>query len=194
MSVRIATAQDLPAMLAIYSPYVENTTYSFEYTPPTLEAFTARFQSYTAQFPWLVWEENGEVLGYAYAAAPFERAAYQWCAEPSIYLSPPARGKGIGRRLYGVLEEILCRQGYQVLYAVITSENQASLAFHKALGYGTTAVFPDCGFKFGRWLGTVWMEKRLTSVQIPRQMPVSWRELVKIDRNFLKVLDKMPLS
>lgn len=194
MSIRFAELGDLPAMLAIYTPYVENTTYSFEYTPPTLEVFTARFKAYTVQFPWLVWEENGQVLGYAYAAAPFERAAYQWCAEPSIYLAPQAQGKGIGRLLYTTLERILLRQGYQVLYAIITSENPGSLAFHKALGYETTAEFPNCGFKFGRWLGTVWMEKRLSPVEIPSTPPVSWQDFVKIDRNFLKVLDKMPLS
>lgn len=194
MSIRIATVQDVPAMLRIYAPFVEQTTYSFEYEPPTLEAFTARFETYTAQFPWLVWEEKGEILGYAYAAAPFARAAYRWCAEPSIYLAPKAHGRGIGRQLYTALEEILRRQGYQVLYAIITAENAPSLAFHEALGYRTLSVFPNCGFKFGRWLGITWMEKRLSSVQIPSEPPVSWQEVVKIDRNFLKVLDKMPLS
>ena len=83
-----AAEQDLPAMLAIYSPYVLTTAYSFEYTPPTLEEFTHRFRDYTRQFPWLVWEENGTVLGYAYGSRPFERAAYQWNAEASIYLCP----------------------------------------------------------------------------------------------------------
>ncbi len=184
MPIRFASLEDVPAMLALYAPYVEQTCYSFEYTPPSREEFARRFQSYAAQFPWLVWEEDGEILGYAYAAAPFERAAYGWCAEPSIYLSPQARRRGIGRALYTALEGLLRRQGYQVLYAVITSENAPSLAFHKALGYETVGVFPNCGFKFGRWLGTVWMEKRLVPVQIPSGEPVSWRKIVKNDRNF----------
>lgn len=194
MPIRIATVQDVPAMLAIYAPYVEQTTYSFEYAPPTLEAFTDRFLHYNAQFPWLVWEESGKIGGYAYATAPFERAAYRWCAEPSIYLAPEAQGKGIGRQLYTALEEVLRRQGYQVLYAIITSENVPSLAFHEALGYHTLTFFPNCGFKFGRWLGITWMEKRLSPVEVPSNPPISWQELVKTDRNFLKVLDKMPLS
>ena len=76
MSIRFASKADLPAMLAVYSPYVEATAYSFEYTPPTLEQFTARFRKYTTQCPWLVWVEDGTVLGYAYGSLPFERMAY----------------------------------------------------------------------------------------------------------------------
>ena len=90
--IRIATTADVPEMLAIYTPYVENTTVSFECVPPTLEEFTNRFTTYTRQFPWLVWEEGGVLLGYAYASAPFSRAAYGWCAEPTVYLRPEARG------------------------------------------------------------------------------------------------------
>ena len=100
MSIRQATVQDLPRILEIYAPYVENTAVSFEYEVPSLDAFTARFRSFTAQFPWLVWEEEGRILGYAYASAPYSRAAFSWCAEPSIYLRPEAKGKGIGRKLY----------------------------------------------------------------------------------------------
>lgn len=194
MSIRIAEAADIPAMLAIYAPYVLNTAYSFEYTVPTEEEFSRRFLSYTDQFPWLVWEEEGRVLGYAYAAAPFERAAYGWCAEPSIYLAPEAHGRGIGRQLYALLEEILQRQGYRVLYAIVTSENRGSVAFHEALSYRVQAVFPDCGFKFGRWLGTVWLEKRLKQTGDSPAAPLPWRAVVKIDGKTPKVLDNLPLS
>ena len=177
--IRMATAADIPAMLEIYGPYVLNTTFTFEYTVPTVAEFTARFTQITAQFPWLVWEEQGRVLGYAYASAPFTRAAYQWCAEPSIYLAPRIQGKGIGRQLYAVLEELLHRQGYRVFYALITQENETSIAFHKKLGYTQTAVLPRCGVKFGRWLGVTWMEKRQDSVEIPSTPPVSARDIVK---------------
>ena len=182
--IRIAARQDLPQMLEIYGPYVTNTTYSFEYTVPTLQTFEGRFQSFTGQFPWLVWEEDGRILGYAYACAPFERAAYQWCAEPSIYLMPEARGRGIGRKLYCALEEILKRQGYRKLYAIITSENTGSIAFHKAMGYSHLAHFPGCGIKFGRVLGVTWMEKELNAVEIPSISPVSWRSIVENDGFF----------
>ena len=119
--IRFATEKDLPAMLALYKPYVEETTYSFEYDTPCLRTFTQRFYDHIAQFPWLVWEEDGAVLGYAYAGAPWERAAYRWCAEVSIYLHPSIHGRGIGRKLYSVLEDILTKQGYRVAYALITT-------------------------------------------------------------------------
>ena len=105
--IRPATEKDVPQMLAIYAPYVENTTVSFEYEAPSEAAFLQRFRDITAQFPWLVWEEDEKILGYAYGSPPYSRAAYSWCAEPSIYLLPEAQGKGIGRKLYAVLEEIL---------------------------------------------------------------------------------------
>lgn len=194
MSIRIATEADLPRLLAIYGPYVENTTVSFEYEVPTLDAFLTRFRKITEQFPWLVWEEDGTVLGYAYACAPFDRAAYQWCAEPSIYLMPEAQGKGIGKRLYEALEEILTAQGYRLSYAIITSENEASLAFHRAMGYRETAHFPGCGYKFGRWLGVTWMEKPLRSVDMSMNTPIPFPVFVENGRKFLANLGKLSLS
>lgn len=194
MSIRIATETDLPRILSIYRPYVENTTVSFEYEAPSEEAFLARFRGITKQFPWLVWEENGTVQGYAYACAPFERAAYQWCAEPSIYLASEAQGRGIGRRLYEVLEEILILQGYLLSYAIITSENEASLAFHRAMGYRETAHFPGCGYKFGRRLGVVWMEKTLGIVDMPMNEPIPFPVFVKNSGKFPANLGKLSLS
>lgn len=173
MSIRQATVQDVPRILEIYAPYVENTAISFEYTVPSLEAFTQRFLGITAQFPWLVWEENGQILGYAYGSLPFERAAYGWNAEASIYLAPEAKGRGIGRKLYATLEEQLKNQGYKKVYAIITTANEASVAFHKAVGYRHTAAFPNCGYKFGTWYGTIWMEKELNNWENPPQKPVS---------------------
>lgn len=175
--LRPARESDLPAILDIYGPYVLHSTATFEYTIPSEAEFLARFRRITAQYPWLVWEEDGEILGYAYADAPYSRAAFAWCAEPSIYLRPDARGRGIGAQLYAELEQLLQRQGYQLLYALITQENAPSLAFHRKQGYRIAAEFPDCGFKFGRWLGLTWMEKRLKSVEIPSAPPVSWNAI-----------------
>ena len=192
--IRFARLGDVAAILAIYAPYVKNTAISFEYSVPTLSAFTARFQAVTAQFPWLVWEEDGKILGYAYAAAPFERAAFSWCAEPSIYLTPQEKGKGIGRKLYEALEKLLFCQGYQVLYAIITSDNTPSIAFHQALGYRHLAQFPDCGFKLDRWHGITWLEKRLTSVDFPTEFPIPISNIVKNDQNLQDFLDKITLT
>ena len=191
--IHLATHADIPAILAVYAPYVENTTYTFEYDVPTLDAFTARFDVITAQFPWLVWEEDGKVLGYAYGSAPFERAAYGWCAEVSIYLAPEIQGIGIGRKLYAALEAFLKLQGYKIIFSLITAENQRSLAFHSHLGYTVCGNFPDCGLKFGRWLGVTWMKKELFSGEIPINAPVSAACIVKNHRNFVNNLDNIPL-
>lgn len=192
--IRFATAADIPQILAIYGPYVENTGYSFEYTVPTPEEMTHRFESYTAQFPWLVWEEKGRVLGYAYGSAPFERTAYRWCAEVSVYLAPEIHSRGIGRELYRVLEALLWKQGYEVIYALITTENQASLDFHAHMGYQTVATFPNCGLKFGRRLGVVWMEKRQENAEYPQNFPLPWTALVDTNRNLPNILDNITLS
>ena len=182
--IRIATKKDIPAILEIYAPYILNTTFTFEYTVPTLAEFTARFDAITAQFPWLVWEEDGIVLGYAYGSAPFSRAAYRWSGESSIYLSPQAQGKGIGKKLYTALEAILKAQGYRKTYAIVTSENDASLAFHQAVGFRVTAAMPQCGWKFGRLLGITWLEKDLNTDTLPDEPPVPWFDLVDLDRFF----------
>lgn len=181
MPVRIAKVEDVPRILNIYAPYVEQTAYTFEYTAPTVEGFKKRFEDITKQFPWLVWEEDGKILGYAYACAPFERAAFSWCAEPAIYLCPEAKGRGIGRKLYETLEGYLKQQGYVVSYALITTSNTGSVAFHEAMGYQKTAFLPDCGFKLRGWHGIIWMEKRLNVVEVPTEMPIAFPKLVKID-------------
>ena len=175
MSVRMATVQDLPRILEIYGYYVENTAVSFEYTVPTLEAFTQRFLGITEKFPWLVWEENGEILGYAYAGRAFERAAYSWNAEISCYLKE--KGKGMGRKLYGIIEDILRRQGVRKVYAVVTSANEPSVAFHKAVGYKEVLTYKDVGYKLGSWYDVIWLEKQLCPLGDPETFPVSWRNL-----------------
>lgn len=194
MAIRIARDADIPEILEIYRPYVENTAFSFEYTAPSLADFTARFHSITAQFPWLVWEEAGRILGYAYAAAPFERAAFSWCAEPSIYLRQSALRRGIGKKLYEALEQLLSIQGYEVLYALITTENPGSIAFHEAQGYRTVGRLENCGIKFSRRVGIVWMEKTTIRDDIPKEMPRAFPELVKTDRKIESILLKLSIS
>lgn len=172
--LRIAREEDIPQMLAIYAPYVEDTTWSFEYAVPTREDFLRRFREITRQFPWIVWEEAGQVLGYAYGSAPFgERQAYAWCAESSIYLRDDVRGRGIGAKLCGALEQLLRDQGYLLLYALVTSENQVSQAFHLAMGFSLRAEFPGCGYKLGRRVGVLWYEKQLNFVESPSNFPAS---------------------
>ena len=180
LMIRMATEADIPTILDIYGPYVENTAISFEYTVPTLEEFTQRFREITRQFPWLVWEEDGKILGYAYGSLPFGRAAYRWVAASSIYLAPEAQGKGGGRKLYAALEDLLQRQGYRKTYAIVTSDNPGSLRFHEKTGFRFLSEFPDCGVKFGKLYSVVWMEKVLNNGEIPNFFPKSIQEVVNI--------------
>lgn len=192
--IRIATENDVPQILAIYTPYILNTTYTFEYDVPTEAEFLQRFRRLTAQFPWLVWEEDGKILGYAYGSAPFERAAYNWCAEDSVYLLPEAQGRGIGFRLVTALEKVLFYQGYQRIYALITAENQLSIAFHKKLGYTLRGELPDAGIKFGRKVGVVWMDKAGNFVEIPSSFPTPWSAIMQDGQTFSDILDILSLS
>ena len=191
--IRIATEADVPQMLAIYAPYIENTTITFEYNVPSEEEFLHRFREITTQFPWLVWEEDGKILGYAYGSAPFHRDAYRWCAEDSVYLLPEAQGRGIGRKLCTALEKILIFQGYQRIYALITAENRASVSFHEKLGYTLRSVLPDAGFKFGRWIGVIWMDKQLNFVDSPSNFPRPWQAIRQDDQSFSDILDILSL-
>ena len=192
--IRIATENDLPAILEIYRRYVEQTTTSFEYVTPSMDAFTHRFRQITERYPWLVWEENGAVLGYAYGSAPFERAGYAWCAEVSIYIHRDHHGRGMGKKLYAALEALLFEQGYQVLYAIVTDENDSSIAFHLATGYTQVAHLKNCAWKFGKNIGIVYLEKRGGFVSCPSKTPTPWRVFVENDGKIATILDKFTLS
>ena len=183
--IRLATEADIPAILDIYGPYILNTAISFEYTVPTLEEFTQRFRDITRQFPWLVWEEEGKILGYAYGSLPFGRAAYRWVAAASIYLAPQAQRKGIGAKLYTALDTILKEQGYRKVYAIITSDNPGSLLFHQKMGYRFLTEFSDCGIKFSKLYSVVWMEKDLFSGELPQNFPKRVDEIGDVNRFLL---------
>ncbi len=169
--IRFAAESDAAAMADIYRPYVLETVYTFEYEPPDGEAFAGRLRRTQPDFPWLAAERDGRLLGYAYASRAFERAAYGWDADLSVYLRPEAQGRGLGRTFYALLERMLARQGYQVVYGVVTGENTGSCRFHEALGYRLTATLPGCGFKHGRWLSVHWYEKRLCPPVPPSKPP-----------------------
>lgn len=174
MTIRDARRSDVPAMLAIYAPFVEHTAVSFEYETPTEAEFARRLEEHQAAFPWLVCEENGRVMGYAYAGRAFERAAYGWNAEISCYLAPELRGRGVGRRLYARIEEILTRLGYYKLFAVVTSANAPSVAFHRALGFRDAACFRNVGYKQGGWYDVLWLEKTLCDRPEPQRLPQNY--------------------
>ena len=160
MGIRMAAAADAAALLAIYNQYID-TSITFEYTLPTEAEFRARITGILGEYPYLVWQEDGRILGYAYAHRHMERAAYQWNAELSVYLDRAARGRGLGRRLYGALMELLTMQGVLSAHALVTSPNPASQALHQSMGFGLTAVQRLAGYKNGAWHDVLWYEKEL---------------------------------
>ncbi len=168
MIIRTATPQDAAAILAIYAPYIEQTAITFEYDVPSVEEFRGRIENTLKHYPYLVCEEEGEIVGYAYAGVFKARAAYSHCVETSIYVKMGQHGKGIGKKLYERLEEELKKMDILNLNACITwldTPNQylthQSPEFHEHLGYRRVAHFHQCGYKFGLWFDMIWMEKMI---------------------------------
>jgi phosphinothricin acetyltransferase len=161
--IRPSTDADVPAITAIYAHHVLHGTGTFETTPPTEADMAARRADVLAKgLPYLVVEEAGQVLGFAYCNWFKPRPAYRFSAEDSIYLHPDARGRGLGRRLLGALAEAGEKAGLRKLIAVIgDSGNAGSIGVHRALGFTDAGVIRSCGWKFGRWLDIVLMEKVL---------------------------------
>lgn len=161
--VRPAKPGDLPAITAIYRPAVLTGTATFETEPPDEAEMAARFAQITgAGHPYLVAEEAGEVVGYAYASWFRTRPAYRFTVEDSIYLSASAQGRGIGRRLLAELVTSCEAHGFRQMVAVIgDSGNIGSIALHRALGFQMCGTLPSTGFKVGRWLDTVLMQRAL---------------------------------
>jgi len=170
--LRFATLEDAEDLLTIYRPYVESSdsrlsNVSFEYVAPSVDEFKERIKNISAEYPYLLIEEEGHVLGYAYAHPYIARAAYQWSAEVTIYLHVKGQRKGYGSLLYKALEELLQLQGITNLYACIAGDNAASIGFHVARGYCINGTFNKCAYKNNMWLDMVWMEKTLSHPEIP---------------------------
>ncbi len=156
--------RDAAACAAIYAPYVEQTAISFEARPPDALEMEARIAGYVATHPWLVAEEGGEVVGYAYACPHQERAAYRWAADVSVYIASNRRGEGLGRSLYERLFVHLRRQNFQIASAGITLPNDASVGLHEALGFLRVGISPRIGWKGGRWHDVSWWQLELAPV------------------------------
>lgn len=158
MIIRFAQPADVPDILAIYAPYITESTMSFEYEVPTITEFAGRVQTIQQQFPYLVAELNGQVLGYAYGSKHRDRTAYQWSAETSVYVHPDGHRRGIARQLYTTLFELLRRQGYYNAFAGVTLPNFASEAFHRSMGFEPVGIYQNIGYKFGAWRSVAWLQ------------------------------------
>ncbi len=161
--IRPCRPADLAAITAIYAQQVLHGTGTFETTPPTLAEMTARREDVLAkQLPYLVAETDGEIIGFAYCNWFKARPAYRYSAEDSIYLSPEAQRRSLGRALLTELAARAEAAGVRKLIAVIgDSANAGSIGLHRSVGFEPVGVLKSCGWKFNRWLDVVLMEKVL---------------------------------
>ncbi|MDO8730995.1 MAG: N-acetyltransferase family protein [Actinomycetota bacterium] len=161
--LRPATEADSAACAGIYEHYVRTTPITFEIEPPTTEEIAERIRAANKTYAWLVLEQDGQVIGYAYATAYASRAAYQWSCETSVYLDKDFRGKGGGRRLYTALLDRLTQRGFRQAIASITTPNEPSRRLHQAFGFQEIGTFKDIGWKLGAWHDVLRMQKPLTT-------------------------------
>lgn len=156
--LRLARPDDAPRLCEIYNYYVESTTVTLECEPLGIDEFESRIRETLGEFAYIVCEYDGRAAGYAYAHKFKTRYGYRFCAELSVYCDREYRGRGIGKRLYAALIELLTLQGYTNLYGVVTSPNPSSEALHRAFGFAEVGREHLAGYKFGRWFDVAVLE------------------------------------
>ncbi len=161
--LRAATLSDIAAITAIYAPAVVSGTASFELEPPSEDEMRKRFEAVTGGgFPYLVAERDGVVVGYGYANAFRPRPAYRFSVENSVYVAPGHQGQGVGRALLQALIAASAAQGFRQMIAVIGDSGQrASIGLHRSLGFTFSGTIHSVGYKHGRWLDVVLMQRSL---------------------------------
>src|SRR4051794_7774295 len=171
MTVRDATSGDAAACAAIYAPYVTETAISFEDEPPGAPEFARRIEVAQHDWAWLVLEDAGRVVGYAYGGRFAPRAAYRWACEVSVYLEPGRRRTGGGRALYEALLPRLAARGYRTALAGMTLPNDASVGLHRALGFEPVGTYRRVGYKHGAWHDVAWAQIMLARGDEPPSEP-----------------------
>ena len=163
MHIRNSRPDDLPRIQAIYTHHVLTGTASFEEVPPGLDELARRRDDVLARgMPYVVAEMDGRVIGYAYAGPYRLRTAYRYSVEDSIYLDPDCMGRGAGRALLATVIERCTAAGCRQMIAVIgDSGNAASIGLHRSLGFDSAGLLKAVGFKFGRWVDSVLMQRQL---------------------------------
>lgn len=175
--IRLATSADGAALAKIYRPAVEESVASFELEAPDSAEMARRVERIIQRTPWLVFETDGRILGYAYASTHRERAGYQWSVEVSAYVAADAQRKGIGRALYASLFAVLVQQGFVNAYAGITLPNPSSLALHTAVGFTPVGVYSGIGYKHGTWHDVIWLERSLSGHDAHPRPPITLPEV-----------------
>lgn len=156
--LRHCTTTDAPAVARIYNHYIRETVITFEEEPVSDAEMERRIAEVTSRFPWLVWEESGRLMGYAYAARWKARAAYRHSVEATIYLDPDSTGRGIGTHLYAALIGELRETGVHSVVGGAALPNAASVALHERLGFSKVAEFSEIGRKHGKWVNVAYWQ------------------------------------
>lgn len=177
-TLRLATKADIEAMRSVYAPYIAGPI-TFDVVAPTPEQFAARMEAVMPTYPCLVVEYGNDIVGFAYAHAQAERAAYRWNAELSVYLAREATGRGWGRAPYEALLELLRMQGIKTAYALVTIPNGASERLHEKLGFARCWVQPQAGWKNGAWHDVAWYTKRIDPCEGEPADPLPFMECVR---------------
>lgn len=174
MRVRLADpSTDAQRVAEIYRPAVEGSFISFEEVAPGTAEMTTRMRKVLERLPWLVAEnDEGSVIGYAYASPHRERPAYRWSVDISVYVDGSWQRRGVGRALYAELLSILRRQGYVNVYAGIGLPNPASVALHESIGMRRIGVYERVGYKLGEWRDVAWFGMRLAEPGYPLAAPL----------------------
>ena len=158
---RSATINDAQTIARIYNHYILETTATFQEQPISAEEIAKKIEEHMPDYPWLVFEEQNSILGYAYVTRWKDREAYQYTIESSIYLAPEAAGKQIGSKLYAELIKRLRKTEYHAIIAGIALPNDASVALHEKFGFEKVAHFKETGYKFGKWIDVGYWELML---------------------------------
>jgi L-amino acid N-acyltransferase YncA len=156
--IRLATLEDAAAICEIYAPFCENTPVSFEMEAPSVDEMRRRISKTLQSLPWIVFEHDNSILGYAYASPHRERAAYRWSVDVSAYVRDGHRRSGVGRALYTKLFEIVRSQGFYTALAGITLPNPGSVGLHEAMGFELIGVYRNIGYKCGNWHDVAWYQ------------------------------------
>lgn len=152
------SGRDAAACAAIYAPYVTDGVASLEEDPPDANEMRRRIEAITPRFPWLVAEDTGQVIGYAYAAQHHPRSAYRWAADSTVYIDDARRGRGVGKALYQALLGLLAEQKLRMVCAGITLPNRASVALHESFGFQPVGIYRRIAFKRERWWDVGWWQ------------------------------------
>ncbi|MGC4019935.1 MAG: GNAT family N-acetyltransferase [Muricomes sp.] len=172
MLIRFAAAEDSAELLKIYAQYI-NTPITFEYSLPTEQEFAQRITEISKSYPYLVCEEDGQIVGYAYAHMYGEREAYKWNAELSVYIDETCTSKGLGKRFYHILIEILKLQGMKTVYGIVTVPNGKSEKLHHSMGFHHLGTYHSGGYKNGKWHDVALFEKSISPYDLEPVSPVS---------------------